>query len=132
MNEQCENRQSSDHARQLPPCPTSPNCVSSQARRDQQRLEPLTFTGDAALARERLRRTVDAMPGAKLIAADELSLQYEFRSRLFGFIDDVEFLINTQKQQIDFRSASRLGKWDLGVNRRRMESIRKAFAAIAH
>ena len=132
MNEQCENRQSSDHARQLPPCPTSPNCVSSQARRDQQRLEPLTFTGDAALARERLRRTVDAMQGAKLIAADELSLQYEFRSRLFGFIDDVEFLINTQKQQIDFRSASRLGKWDLGVNRRRMESIRKAFAAIAH
>ena len=39
------------------------------------------------------------------------------------FDDDVEFVVDEQAGTIHFRSASRAGRGDLGVNRRRMEAI---------
>jgi uncharacterized protein (DUF1499 family) len=53
----------------------------------------------------------------------------EFRSRL-GFVDDVEFRIDEAAGRIHVRSASRKGYWDLGVNRRRVETIREAFGNV--
>jgi uncharacterized protein (DUF1499 family) len=52
-----------------------------------------------------------------------------FRSRVFGFPDDVEFLLDEESKQIHFRAAARLGQSDLGVNRARMQSISDAFIA---
>jgi uncharacterized protein (DUF1499 family) len=51
----------------------------------------------------------------------------EFQSRWFGFVDDVEFLSNDANGRIDFLSASRVGYYDLGVNRRRMAELRRLF-----
>jgi uncharacterized protein (DUF1499 family) len=50
----------------------------------------------------------------------------EFRTSL-GFVDDVEFYVDGSQKVIHLRSASRVGYWDLGVNRKRMESIRTEF-----
>jgi uncharacterized protein (DUF1499 family) len=52
-----------------------------------------------------------------------------FRSRVFGFPDDVEFVFDDASQQIHFRAAARLGHSDMGVNRARMQSISDAFIA---
>ncbi|MBN2243722.1 MAG: DUF1499 domain-containing protein [Acidobacteria bacterium] len=52
----------------------------------------------------------------------------EYTSRLFRFVDDVEFYLDDERKVIDFRSASRTGYSDLGVNRKRMETIRKKYA----
>jgi len=41
----------------------------------------------------------------------------------------VEFFLDDATQTIHFRSASRLGYSDLGVNRKRMEEIRRRFTA---
>jgi len=46
---------------------------------------------------------------------------------LFRFVDDVEFYFEDQEKVIQFRSSSRLGHSDLGVNRKRMETIREKF-----
>ena len=56
-------------------------------------------------------------------------LAFEFRSALFRFVDDVEFLFDEAAKEIRFRSASRVGHSDLGVNRKRMKTIARAFAA---
>ena len=53
-------------------------------------------------------------------------IHVEFTSNIFRFIDDVEFYL-TEQGVIHFRSASRIGHSDLGVNRRRVEMIRIAF-----
>jgi len=42
-----------------------------------------------------------------------------------GFVDDLEFLSEPSKGVIQVRSASRMGHSDLGVNRSRVERIRK-------
>ena len=41
-----------------------------------------------------------------------------------GFVDDVEFTYDDKDGVIQLRSASRLGRGDFGVNRRRIEAIR--------
>ena len=60
----------------------------------------------------------------KLVEEDESYLHYEFTSLLLRFVDDVEFLFDDEAKTIHFRSASRTGYGDLGVNRKRMEQVR--------
>lgn len=64
------------------------------------------------------------MPRMKLVEEDEAYLHYEFSSLLLRFVDDVELIFDDETKTIHFRSASRTGYGDLGVNRRRMETIR--------
>ena len=71
-----------------------------------------------------LKTTIAGLPRTKLIEEDETYLHYEFTSLLLRFVDDVEFLFDEETKTIQFRSASRTGYGDLGVNRRRMEDIR--------
>jgi uncharacterized protein (DUF1499 family) len=108
-------------------CPPTPNCVCTQATDDAHRIAPLTFTGTAADAMARLRRIVIVQPRMLLTVQTETYLRAEFASLLFHFVDDVEFLIDSAAKVIHFRSASRTGRSDLGVNRRRMERIRRFF-----
>ena len=111
----------------LPPCPGSPNCVSSQAS-DSHRIEPFRITGDAGSSFERLRMILSRRTDTKLTAADATTISVEFRTRL-GFVDDGLFVLDTANDIIHIRSAARLGYWDLGKNRRRMEEIRKSYLA---
>lgn len=74
----------------------------------------------------RIKTVVAEMPRAKIVILENNYLHVEFRSAFFRFVDDVEFLIDPEEQLIHFRSASRVGYSDFGVNRDRMERIRKA------
>jgi uncharacterized protein (DUF1499 family) len=113
----------------LPPCPSTPNCVSTQATKRLHAIAPISYRGSAAAALERIVSIVASMPRATIVQRTPTSLRAEFRSRLFGFVDDVMFELDDAKKLIHFRSASRVGRSDLGVNRKRMETIRKLFAA---
>ncbi|NJN83040.1 MAG: DUF1499 domain-containing protein [Caldilineaceae bacterium] len=114
----------------LAPCPATPNCVSSQSTPDDEEhwIAPLTFAGSLEDARSRILAVVAEMPRHKIVVAEDDYLHIEFRSRIFRFVDDVEFLFDGESKLIQLRSAARLGKSDLGVNRKRMEEIRRAFA----
>jgi len=111
----------------LPGCPASPNCVVSQNADAAHAVAPLKLAGDPAVEWPALREVVRKL-GGKLQRGDERYLHFEFRSRVFGFVDDVECLLNEAAGQVEIRSASRVGYSDLGVNRRRVEAIRTAFA----
>jgi uncharacterized protein (DUF1499 family) len=108
-------------------CPASPNCVSTQAEDAGHRMKPIPFTGSAGDAMQHVKDLLSKMPRTKIVTVADHYLHVEFRSSFFRFVDDVEFLIDPEGQLIHFRSASRVGYSDLGVNRRRMEQIRNAF-----
>lgn len=112
----------------LPPCPASPNCVSSLAPDAAHHVAPLPYRGDPAAAMRRLRDVIAAMPRARVVRADDTALQAEFTSRIFRFVDDVDCVVDPAAGVIQVRSASRVGYSDLGVNRARVEAIRAAFA----
>ena len=67
------------------------------------------------------------MPRSKVVSNKENFLHVEFTSKIFRFVDDVEFYFN-EPGVIHFRSASRIGYSDMGVNRDRIEEIRHLFA----
>jgi uncharacterized protein (DUF1499 family) len=58
---------------------------------------------------------------------EENSVHAESVSALFRFVDDVEFFFDDHQKVIHVKSASRTGYYDLGVNRRRIEIVRKRF-----
>lgn len=111
----------------LAPCPDSPNCVSTQADREHQRMDSIPLTIDAAEAMRALQRVISAIPRTQIITADDRYLHVEFTSALFRFVDDVEFFVDREQRAIHFRSASRSGRSDFGVNRKRMQAVVAAF-----
>ena len=103
----------------LAPCRRTPNCVSSQADPSdrEHHIAPLMAS------MEDVRRAVESLPRTRIVLAHPNYLYAEFRSRLLGFVDDVEFFFDGAAVQV--RSASRLGRRDFGVNRARIEQLRR-------
>ena len=105
----------------LAPCRRTPNCVSSQADPSDREhyIAPIAFRGDAI---EAVRKAVESLPRTTVICANSSYLYAEFRSKLLGYVDDVEFFYDGAAIQV--RSASRLGRRDFNVNRNRVEQLR--------
>lgn len=108
-------------------CPATPNCVSSQADKNDtvHFIEPYKYTKDLATAFKELSTVIENQKRTKIISYTDNYLNVEFTSLLMRYVDDVEFYFDDASKTVHIRSASRLGKGDLGVNRKRMELIRK-------
>jgi uncharacterized protein (DUF1499 family) len=103
-------------------CKPTPNCVSSQADpADREHyIRPIAFNG----AMHELRRAVESMTRATVIREEDNYLYAEYKSALMGYVDDVELLLDEKAALVHVRSASRLGRSDFGVNRKRIEELR--------
>lgn len=114
---------------QLAGCPESPNCVCSHLTQVDKvhSIDPITYNSTPAEALAKLKSIVKAMPKTQIITESTNYFYAEFTSNLMGYVDDVEFLVYENPKVIHVRSASRLGKSDLGVNRKRVEEIRAKF-----
>ncbi len=112
----------------LAPCPSSPNCISSQTEIERHQIAPLAFSSDPNAAFARLKRVLSGRSDTTIV--DDLPdyLRVELRTMLF--VDDGEFLLDRTNKVIHVRSASRLGYSDLGKNRSRLEKIRRQFLAL--
>ena len=120
----------------LKPPSSTPNSVSSQADLhagtaalvDYARIAPLAGGSDLAATLARLRATIEAMPGARIVEARPDYLYAQFTTRWLKFVDDAEFWASPSDGVIHVRSASRLGRKDFGVNRARIEQLRARLA----
>jgi uncharacterized protein (DUF1499 family) len=106
-------------------CPESPNCVCSEGETGGHAIEPLHFTGSPAEAWTRLIAIVEATPNTHIMTRDQDYLRVEFVTPLMRYVDDVEFRLTPDV--IHVRSASRVGRSDLGANRKRIEKLRTDF-----
>ena len=111
----------------LAPCPDAPHCVSTQSEDDGHKMEPLSYTTSQAEAQEKLLNIIRPMKRTKIVSIGNNYLHVECTSAIFRYVDDVEFYFDDEQQLINFRSSSRIGYYDVGVNRRRMEKIREKF-----
>ena len=108
---------------QLTPCLHSTNCVISYS--DEQ-VSPLVFTGKPEDAWVDALNAIDALGGTVEQQLDNY-LWATFTTPILGFVDDVELLMEPEKQVFHIRSASRVGRSDFGVNRQRIEAIKFRF-----
>jgi uncharacterized protein (DUF1499 family) len=115
---------------QLVPCPQSPNCVSSQITGKERPILPIYFSGTRQEAQVKLLQIIKTTQRTNITDIRDNYIRAEFTSKLFRFIDDVEFYFPATKTDntiIYFRSASRLGYSDLGANRARIGQIKEKF-----
>jgi uncharacterized protein (DUF1499 family) len=111
-------------AARLPPCPSSPNCVSSDAADPAHSIAAFALASPSREAWLAVRASVESLPRTKIISETADYLHAECTSAVFGFVDDLELHLRTAEKVVAVRSASRLGYSDLGVNRRRIEDLR--------
>jgi uncharacterized protein (DUF1499 family) len=90
-------------------------------------MDPIPYSGSLAESRAKLIEVLRNYPRTRIVREEPDYLKAECRSAFFHFVDDVEFLFDDAAKRIHFRSASRLGRKDFGVNRKRMEEITAAF-----
>lgn len=114
----------------LSACPASPNCVSTTATDAEHAIEPLSYRGSMEEAVQNILATVNKMERTTVIKVEGSYIHVEYRTKVMRYVDDVEFLIDDENKVIHFRSASRLGYSDLGVNRERMEEFRRLFNSL--
>lgn len=120
----CSNTNIGVQNARLKPCPASPNCVSTDATDPEHQLAPFKIKSSPVAVWQQLQQQVSRLPKTEIITANEDYLHAECRSALFGFVDDLEFLLLPEQGNIAIRSAARLGYSDMGVNRKRVESLR--------
>lgn len=107
----------------LKPCPDKPNCVSSKAD-DEHAIAPFKLKQNQPVDQQRLLEVLNQLDNNIAVIHDENHIHAEITSRVFGFVDDLDLIINIEQQIIHARSASRTGYYDFGVNRRRVERLR--------
>ncbi|OGA88777.1 MAG: hypothetical protein A3G27_04005 [Betaproteobacteria bacterium RIFCSPLOWO2_12_FULL_66_14] len=113
------------------PCRLTPNCVSSQAdpaADPGHHADPIAVQLGAGASWSALMEVLRELPRVTIIQNRPGYVYAECRSRIFGFVDDLELHLDKRAGVIHVRSASRLGRRDFGVNRRRVETIRSRLA----
>lgn len=106
-------------------CPGTPNCVSSESAESRNYIKPIAVKGDAGKVWQKLEDLLQSLSRCKIVEKGDNYIRAEFKSRIFRFVDDLEFYLQADQSYIAVRSASRVGSYDFGVNRRRVEMIRK-------
>lgn len=118
----------------LRPPASTPNSVSSQTafypshpQAQYAAIAPLDYQGDARASMVKLVQVLQAQPGTVIVSQTDDYLYAQSTTSLLRFTDDLEFWLDTRRHTIQVRSASRIGRHDLGVNRQRIETIREQF-----
>ena len=113
----------------LAPCPSSPNCVSSDARDSTHKISPFQLDVPPTEVWRVTRKLVSELPRTRIVNETSDYLHAECRSALLGFVDDLELHLRPSEGVIAIRSAARLGYSDFGVNRRRIEVLRASLVS---
>ena len=120
----------------LKPPSMTENSVTSQAalypdhpQRKYADIAPLPVKGEGPATLAKIKAIVEGMEGAKVVKSEPGYLYAQFTTKLMKYVDDVEFWFDPAANVIQVRSASRVGRGDLGVNRKRIEAVRAALEA---
>lgn len=122
---------STSHAAEktLPPCPTSPNCVSSLAADQAHFIAPFKIVGAINAASLALKNALLSQERTVITEEKENTFHAEATSLVFRFVDDIDVLLDSEARLFHIRSASRIGYGDFGVNRKRVEKLRAQLKA---
>ena len=109
----------------LAPCRLRTNCVRS-GDPAAGAPAPIPYLGSRAETERAVLDAAAALPGARVVERRGDYVRAECRSRVFRFVDDLELLFDDARGVVHYRSASRVGRNDFGVNHARVTRLRAA------
>lgn len=112
----------------LTQCSDRPNCVCSENKNDLEHyIAPLSFKNNSPIdSLANLKEIIIEMGGTLQTESDDY-LAATFSSTVFSFIDDLEIKVDDKHELIHIRSASRVGHSDMGVNKKRVELLKRLY-----
>lgn len=113
----------------LSPLGSRPNSVSTQARDPSKKVETLAMKDSLETTKQSLLSAIDAYGGAEYIAVEDDYIYVIFVTPTMKYRDDAEFWIDTDNKEVHFRSSSRAGYSDRGLNRQRYEQLMISYNA---
>jgi uncharacterized protein (DUF1499 family) len=111
---------------QLPACPDSPNCVISTSNDERHTIAPIALISGDPESWNAVVAQIRSSPRTTVVFESDYALLAQYRSAVFAFVDDLELLLSDDGKIVHIRSASRIGYYDFGANRARVESLREA------
>jgi len=107
--------------------PKTPNAVSTQTIYPEKLVEPMRFKNSLNESKEKLLIALKKYGGYNISKDEGNIIQLVFTTKLMRFKDDAVFYFDEEEKLIHFRSASRIGYSDMGLNRKRYEEIKKYY-----
>ena len=107
--------------------PNKPNAVSSQTDEEDKKVEALEFKVNLEDSKEKLLKSIQDYGNAKIIKNEKNYIYAIFTTGKMKYHDDVEFYFDENAKLIHFRSASRIGYSDMGLNRERYNKLRELY-----
>ncbi len=111
----------------LTPLSKKPNGVSTQASDDTKKVETWPLKDSLSTTMKGIESAINSYGGARIIEQTDNYLYAVFTTKSMKFNDDVEFWIDEKNKEVHFRSSSRAGYSDMGLNRKRFEELKKAY-----
>jgi uncharacterized protein (DUF1499 family) len=109
------------------PLRKTPNGVSTQAQKPSEKVPTLKYKEDLSHSKAVLIEAFNAYGSYDILVDEALYMHVVFSTEGLGFKDDVEIYFDEKEKQIHYKSQSRVGYSDMGVNRRRYEAIKKFY-----
>ena len=114
------------HDGDLADCPAAPCCVATGASKSARRVAPIGYPGSRSETHSILVDVLRAWPRTEIVTIREDYIHAVQRSRWLRFADDIECHLPAAERLVHMRSAARFGWYDFGVNRARVERLRRA------
>lgn len=111
----------------LQPVSNKPNNVSTQSDDPEKKVATLPAKATLADTMQALVNTVTSYGNVEIKKQTEDYLYVVFTTQLMKYHDDAEFWIDTAANDVHFRSASRAGVSDMGLNRKRYEKLAELY-----
>ena len=112
---------------QLAPMPSKPNAVSSQTQLADKQVEALPYKDSKEQTLAAVKNTLTQMANNEIMASEDGYIYTVFTTAKMHYHDDVELLLDDAAQVVHFRSQSRAGYSDRGLNRQRYEKFRSLY-----
>ncbi|WP_461204844.1 DUF1499 domain-containing protein [Clostridium sp. DL1XJH146] len=107
----------------LAPLPNKPNAVSSQTDKKEFYVEPFPFKESLEVSKEAIIKAVNNFGDGEIVVNDTGYIRVMFTTPKMKYHDDVEFYFDDEAKVIHFRSASRVGYSDMGLNKERYDKL---------
>ena len=110
--------------------PKTPNAVSSQTTEKDKKVEPFPFKHGLQESKYSIKEVLDIYDGIEIFEEDKNYIYAVSTTSKMRFHDDIEFFFDERTKVVHFRSASRVGYFDMGLNRKRYNLLRKEYKAM--
>jgi len=105
------------------PMPKSPNAVSSQSDDPDYHVEPFPFKENLEHTKAVIINAIESYGNAEIITNESNYIHAIFTTSKMRFHDDVEIYFNESAGIVEYRSASRVGYSDMGLNKERYNKL---------